>query len=238
VGVPLQTPVIGSSSALTVSPQCYDKVYGYAWLVCGRRRRHLQRRSQTTDPLYSASRFDDDEALDRQQTVPDSVIYVPTCSPSLKHTPQSLCSYHRYFRSRTGSGNDAIWPPAADRTPIYVAGTVGRDLTEAAGQTSFPLLVHPGSTLATPRFRSTAMTSPSPMSFRSADNLDTASADQSTPPPRQPVRADLVESIRRKRTTWTAAAAGAAADVDNERSETQTLCSCDEHQATSGDCSC
>lgn len=194
--------------------------------VC--RRRHLQRRSQTTDPLYSASRLDDDDTLDRQH-VPDSVIYVPTCNPSLKDTPQSLCSYHRYFRSPTGSGSDAIWPS-------YVPG---HELE--AGQTSFPLLVHPGTLQVTPRFRSVAMTSPEltrhppPMSFRSADNLESASErDQSTSPVRQHVRADLVESVRRKRTSWTAAA---KTDDDNERSERRNLCPC-EHQATGDDCNC
>ena len=204
-------------------------------LLCSARRRHLKRRSQTTDPLYSASRFDDDETLDRQQ-VPDSVIYVPTYSP-LKDTPNSLCSYHRYFRSRTGSGNDAIWRP--DRTPIYVASRVGHDLGEMdAGQTSFPLLVHPASTLTTPRFRSIAMASPEisrrpPTSFRSADNLDStagtppAGRDHSTSPG-QPFRADVVESIARKRTIWTA-------DGHEEHSETENLCSC-EHPATD-DCS-
>jgi len=194
------------------------------------RRRHLKRRSQTTDPLYSASRFDDDETIDRQQ-LPDSVIYVPTCN-QLKDTPTSLCSYHRYFRSRTGSGNDAMWRP--DQTPIYVASTVA-DMD--ASQTSFPLLVHPASTLATPHFRSTAMTSPEvdrrpPTSFRSADNLDcagtvAAGGDHSTSP-RQAVGAGVVESVRRKRTLWTA-------DGLEQPSETENLCSC-EHPATV-DCS-
>ena len=197
------------------------------------RRRHLKRRSQTTDPLYTTSRFDDDETLDHQQ-VPDSVIYVPTCSP-LKDTPHSLCSYHRYFRSRTGSGSDAMWRP--DRTPIYVASTLGGDFGDMdVGQTSFPLLVHPASTLATPRFRSTAMTSPevvrkSPTSFRSADNLDSVVG---TPPPgrdhctspRQPK--DVVESVTRKRTMWTS-------DGLEEPAETENLCSCE--QTTVGGCS-
>lgn len=182
----------------------------------------MKLRSQTTDPLYSASRFDDDETLDCQH-VPDSVIYVPPCSP-LKDT---LCSYHRYFRSRTGSGNDAMWRP--DRTPVYVASTGDMD----AGLTSFPLLVHPASTLATPRFRSTAMTSPEvnrqpPTSFRSADNLDcavgtpSAGCDRSTSP-RQSVGADVLESVRRKRTMWTA-------DGHEQPSDTDNLCSC-EHPA-------
>ena len=199
------------------------------------RRRHLKRRSQTTDALYTASRFDDDETLDRQH-VPDSVIYVPTCNP-VKDTPPSLCSYHRYFRSRTGSGNDAMWRP--DRTPIYVASTTGRDLGDTdAGQTSFPLLVHPASTLATPRFRSTAMTSPEvasrpPMSFRSADNLDCSVGTPSRAchyptSPGEPDRADVVESVRHKRAMWTA-------DGHQEHSDTENLCSCDRPSAV--DCS-
>ena len=193
----------------------------------------MKRRSQTTDPLYSASRFDDDEVLDRQQLA-DSVIYVPTCN-QLKDTTPSLCSYHRYFRSRTGSGSDAMWRP--DQTPIYVAGTVPVADMDAA-QTSFPLLIHPASTLATPHFRSTAMTSPEvdrrpPTSFRSADNLDcavgTAAADgDHSKSPRQAVSSGVVESVRRKRTLWTA-------DGLEEASETENLCSC-EHPATV-DCS-
>jgi len=208
------------------------------WLHWFFRRRHLKRRSQTTDPLYSTSRFDDDETLDHQQ-VPDSVIYVPTYSP-LKDTPHSLCSYHRYFRSRTGSGSDAMWRP--DRTPIYVANTLGRDFGDMdIGQTSFPLLVHPASTLATPRSRSTAATSPEvtrkpPTSFRSADNLDSvvgtppSGCDQSTSP-RQP--ADVVgmtESVTRTRTMWTA-------DGLEEPSETDNLCSCEQPARPTGDCS-
>jgi len=199
-------------------------------LVC--RRRHLKRRSQTTDPLYSTSRFDDEDSLDRQQ-VPDSVIYVSTHSPLKDAPPPSLCSYHRYFRSRTGSGNDAMW--RADRTPIYVASAGDTE----TGQTSFPLLVHPASTLATPHFRSAAMTSSPEVarrratSFRSADNLDSSVDSPSaggniSKSPRQRIRADVGESIRRKRPLR-------MADRQEEPSETENLCSCD-HPATI-DCS-
>jgi len=181
-----------------------------ALMRCGviRRRRQLKRRSQTTDPLYTASRsFDaDDETPNHHQHVPDSVIYVPTCNTINDTTPSALCSYHRYYRSRTKSGCDAVW-----QTPLYTV-----EGPDAAPQTSFPLLVHPASTLATPRAtRSTAMT-PSPevvgrprTCFRSADNLD--STDVSA------------ESARHNRWTWVAG--GLSSEANN-------YCPCDQRPAT------
>jgi len=112
--------------------------------------------------------LDDDEALDRQRVPDSSALYV---------SAPSLCSYHRHCRSRTGSGNetgsgnDAIWRTTP---PVYVADAAGNN-------TSFPLLVHPASTLAPPFYRSAAAMTSSPevarrreKSFRSADNLDCA----------------------------------------------------------------
>ena len=183
----------------------------------GRRRHHLKRRSQTTDPLYSASRSDDDEALDRQQ-VPDAVVYLSTRSPPKHGTPASLCSYHRYFRSRTGTGSDVM----LTQPPIYVTHTAVGDVDPASTQTSYPLLVHPASTL---NFRSSDVTSPevgrrSPTCFRSADNLqDFAEGDGFTVGRQRRGGADVVMgSIKRKRTKWS------TTDGQEESSETENLC--------------
>jgi len=192
------------------------------------------------DPLYSATRFDDDETPDHQH-VPDAVVYVATRGGSpFSGTPTSLCSYHRHFRSRTGSGNDAMWRGPDGTPPIYAASAAAGNAGARQTTTSFPLLVHPASTLAMPYFRSPETRSPEvvrrppPTSFRSADNLDCTVAthspagrrDYSSTPPRQPVAADLVEAIRRKRPVWTASG-------HDERSETENLCSCEQSTTAS-----
>ena len=188
------------------------------------RRRQLKTRSQTTDPLYSTSRFDEFDETQQQIPAADSVIYVSARSPAkeIAPPPAPLCSYHRYFRPRTESGNDAMW---RERAPIYTA------TGDVDTVTSYPLLVHPGSALATPHFRITSspeVARRQAASFRSADNLDSAGGSISTSPrpprPRTPA-ADVVESIRRKRPMWTA-------DRQQEPSETEILCSCTDHPAT------